>query len=224
MIEYNSAMMIHATLFLTAAVLLAIAPGPGMLYVLARTLAGGKREGILSALGTLLGGMAHVFAAAAGISVILAKSASAFATVKYAGAAYLCYLGIRMILDAQKQEAALSNKEFLPQGTFPRRSAFWQGVTTEVLNPKTALFFLSFIPQFVNRGSGHVFAQFFGAGEHFSCAEYICGFDGNRPGWPAWKPHSYFRQVPQAAEDGDWRNHDRIGNIPCDQREVITMK
>src|SRR5213594_1879439 len=121
MIEYNSAMMIHATqffLFLTAAVLLAIAPGPGMLYVLARTLAGGKREGILSALGTFLGGMAHVFAAAAGISVILAKSASAFATVKYAGAAYLCYLGIRMILDAQKQGAALSNKEFLPQGTF----------------------------------------------------------------------------------------------------------
>ena len=162
MIEYNSAMMIHATqffLFLSAALLLAIAPGPGMLYVLARTLAGGKREGILSALGTFLGGMAHVFAAAAGISVILAKSASAFATVKYAGAAYLCYLGIRMILDAQKQDASLS-KEFSPQGTFPRRSAFWQGVTTEVLNPKTALFFLSFIPQFVNRGSGHVFAQF----------------------------------------------------------------
>ena len=155
-------MMIHATqffLFLSAALLLAIAPGPGMLYVLARTLAGGKREGILSALGTFLGGMAHVFAAAAGISVILAKSASAFATVKYAGAAYLCYLGIRMILDAQKQDASLS-KEFSPQGTFPRRSAFWQGVMTEVLNPKTALFFLSFIPQFVNRGSVHVFAQF----------------------------------------------------------------
>src|SRR5438128_985725 len=64
----------------------------------------------------------------------------------------------------------------------------------------------------------------FGAGEHFSCAEHVCGFDGNRPGWPAWKPHSYFRQVPSAAEDGDWRNHDRIGNLPCDQREVITMK
>jgi len=162
MIEYNSAMMIHPTqffLFLSAAVLLAIAPGPGMLYVLARTLAGGKREGILSALGTFLGGMVHVFAAAAGISVVLAKSAGAFATVKYAGAAYLCYLGIRMILDAQKQGWPLS-KEFRPQRTLPRRSAFWQGVTTEVLNPKTALFFLSFIPQFVNRGSGHVFVQF----------------------------------------------------------------
>jgi threonine/homoserine/homoserine lactone efflux protein len=162
MIEYNSIMLIHATqffLFLSAAVLLAIAPGPGMLYVLARTLAGGKREGILSALGTFFGGMAHVFAAAAGISVILAKSASAFAVVKYAGAAYLCYLGIRMILDAQKQEASLS-KELPPQGAFPPRSSFWQGVTTEVLNPKTALFFLSFIPQFVNRNNGHVFIQF----------------------------------------------------------------
>src|SRR5436189_3753813 len=104
MIEYNSAMMIHATqffLFLTAAVLLAIAPGPGMLYVLARSLAGGKREGVLSALGTFLGGMVHVFAAALGISIILAKSAAAFALVKYVGAAYLCFLGVRMILDAR---------------------------------------------------------------------------------------------------------------------------
>ncbi len=88
-------------LFLTAAVLLAVAPGPGMLYVLARSLAGGKREGVLSALGTFLGGMVHVFAAALGVSIILAKSAAAFATVKFAGAAYLCFLGVRMILEAQ---------------------------------------------------------------------------------------------------------------------------
>src|SRR4030088_3722262 len=92
-------------LFLTAAVLLAIAPGPGMLYVLARSLAGGRREGVLSALGTFVGGMVHVFAAALGVSVILAKSALAFATVKYVGAAYLCFLGVRMILDARKEEA-----------------------------------------------------------------------------------------------------------------------
>jgi threonine/homoserine/homoserine lactone efflux protein len=74
-------------LFLTAAVLLAVAPGPGMLYVLARSLAGGKRKGVLSALGTFLGGTVHVFAAALGVSVILARSAVAFSTVKYAGAA-----------------------------------------------------------------------------------------------------------------------------------------
>lgn len=142
-------------LFLTAAVLLAVAPGPGMLYVLARSLAGGKREGVLSALGTFLGGMVHVIAAALGVSIILAKSAVAFATVKYVGAAYLGFLGVRMILDARKE-----NSESLPQDIKPARNPLWQGVATEVLNPKTALFFLSFIPQFVNRASGHVFLQF----------------------------------------------------------------
>jgi threonine/homoserine/homoserine lactone efflux protein len=143
-------------LFLTAAFLLAIAPGPGMLYVLARSLAGGKREGALSALGTFLGGMVHVFAAAMGVSIILAKSAAAFATVKYVGAAYLCFLGVCMILDARKDTQAL--KETL--SSVSARNPLWQGVATEVLNPKTALFFLSFIPQLVNRSSGHVFLQF----------------------------------------------------------------
>ena len=144
----------HFLVFLTAAILLAIAPGPGMLYVLARTLAGGRREGLLSALGTFFGGMVHVFAAAAGISIILAKSALAFAAVKYLGAAYLCILGIRMILDARRDEA-------ISLAALPRaKNPFWQGVMTEVLNPKTALFFLSFIPQFVNHANGHVFAQF----------------------------------------------------------------
>src|SRR6201998_1329962 len=92
-------------LFLTAAVLLAVAPGPGMLYVLARSLAGGKREGVLSALGPFFGGMVHVFAAALGVSIILAKSALAFAAIKYVGAAYLGFLGVRMILDARKEDA-----------------------------------------------------------------------------------------------------------------------
>lgn len=144
-------------LFLTAALLLAIAPGPGMLYVLARSLAGGKREGVLSAFGTFLGGMVHVFAAALGVSMILAKSALAFATVKYVGAAYLCFLGVRMILDASRENKSI---EEMPQNIKPARNPLWQGVATEVLNPKTALFFLSFIPQFVNRGGGHIFLQF----------------------------------------------------------------
>ena len=143
-------------LFLTAAVLLAVAPGPGMLYVLARSLAGGKREGVLSAAGTFLGGMVHVLAAALGVSIILAKSALAFAAVKYVGAAYLCFLGVRMIVDARHAE----KPEPLPQETKAARNPVWQGMATEVLNPKTALFFLSFIPQFVNRGSGYVFFQF----------------------------------------------------------------
>jgi threonine/homoserine/homoserine lactone efflux protein len=152
-------------LFLTAAVLLAVAPGPGMLYVLARSLAGGKREGVLSAFGTFLGGMVHVFAAALGVSIVLARSAVAFATVKYVGAAYLCFLGVRMILEARKEKA--NAEEISPEVSREvkhARNPLWQGVATEVLNPKTALFFLSFIPQFVDRSGGHVFLQFVALG------------------------------------------------------------
>jgi threonine/homoserine/homoserine lactone efflux protein len=145
------------TIFLTAALLLAIAPGPGMLYVLARSLAGGKREGVLSAFGTLLGGMVHVFAAALGLSIILARSAVAFAAVKYLGAAYLCFLGVRMILEARRDNA---DPGAMLSRIQPQRNPLWQGVATEVLNPKTALFFLSFIPQFVSHTGGHMFLQF----------------------------------------------------------------
>jgi len=145
----------RVVLFLTAAVLLAVAPGPGLLYVLARSLAGGKREGVLSAIGTFFGGMVHVFAAALGVSIILAKSAVAFAAVKYVGAAYLGFLGVRMILDARRDTSEVAVQDFTP-----KRNPLWQGVATEILNPKTALFFLSFIPQFVVRANGHVFLQF----------------------------------------------------------------
>ncbi len=126
-----------------------------MLYVLSRTLAGGKREGILSSLGTFLGGMVHVVAAAAGVSVVLATSAVAFSVVKFAGALYLIYLGVRMVLNAKRD---LESEKTSLGAT--RGSPFLQGIVTEVLNPKTALFFLSFIPQFVDRHSGHVFAGF----------------------------------------------------------------
>ncbi len=141
-------------LFLTAATLLAIAPGPGMLYVLARTLAGGRREGVLSSLGTFLEGLVHVVAAATGLSLLLATSAVAFEIVKYAAAAYLIYLGIRMVISSRQDVllAAVGNKT--------TRSPFWQGIATEVLNPKTAIFFLAFIPQFVDRSSPAVFWQF----------------------------------------------------------------
>jgi threonine/homoserine/homoserine lactone efflux protein len=144
--------------FVSAALVLAIAPGPGMLYVLSRSLAGGRREGVLSALGTLAGGMVHVFAAAAGVSLILAQSALAFAAVKYAGAAYLAFLGVRMIIEAR------GGSELVPEKAARVRRPFGQGMLTEVLNPKTALFFLSFIPQFVDRRTGHIFWQFLGLG------------------------------------------------------------
>ncbi len=125
-----------------------------MLYVLARTLAGGRCEGVLSSLGTFFGGLVHVAAAATGLSLVLSTSAAAFAVVKYVGAAYLIYLGLRMVLSASRDADM-----HLPTAPV-RRSPFWQGIATEVLNPKTALFFLAFIPQFVNHQSGHVFGKF----------------------------------------------------------------
>jgi threonine/homoserine/homoserine lactone efflux protein len=140
--------------FLSAALILAITPGPGIFYVLARSLRGGRREGVLSAAGTFLGGLVHVAAAAFGLSAILAASAIAFETVRYAGAAYLIYLGYRMIRSRHEE---MSEGKVEASGS---RSTFAQGVMTEVLNPKTALFFLSFIPQFVSLQQGHVAAQF----------------------------------------------------------------
>lgn len=139
--------------FLAAATLLAVTPGPGIFYVLSRTLAGGRREGVLSSTGTFAGGLVHVVAAALGLSAVLAASATAFLMVKYAGALYLCWLGLNMI-----RSRNLSIGEAEPSGA--SKHALRQGVVTEVLNPKTALFFLSFIPQFVNPRLGHVVLQF----------------------------------------------------------------
>jgi len=140
------------SLFLLAAGILAATPGPGIFYVLARTLAGGRREGFYSTLGTFFGGLLHVFAAALGVSAILAASAVAFHTVKYAGALYLVFLGIRMIRSRDGEPGLATSA--------PANGAFRQGLLTEALNPKTALFFLSFIPQFIWPQRGHVFLQF----------------------------------------------------------------
>jgi len=140
------------TIFLGAALVLAITPGPGIFYVLARSLRGGRKEGVLSAAGTFLGGLVHVAAAAFGLSAILAASAIAFETVRYAGAAYLIYLGYRMTRSR--------HEEMNPGEEEASGNTFSQGVLTEVLNPKTALFFLSFIPQFVSIQQGHVAGQF----------------------------------------------------------------
>jgi len=140
--------------FLGAALVLAITPGPGIFYVLARSLRGGRQEGVLSAAGTFLGGLVHVGAAAFGLSAILAASAIAFEIVRYAGAAYLLYLGFRMIRGRHEEPKEAGMEESAGRNTLV------QGVITEVLNPKTALFFLSFIPQFVAVQQGHVAGQF----------------------------------------------------------------
>ena len=140
------------SLFLVAALILAATPGPGIFYVLARALAGGRREGFYSTIGTFSGGLLHVFAAALGVSAVLAASAVAFHTVKYAGAFYLIVIGIRMIRSR--------NADLPARASAPSSGAFRQGIATEALNPKTALFFLSFIPQFISPERGHVFLQF----------------------------------------------------------------
>lgn len=132
--------------FAVAALVLAVTPGPGMAYVIARTAAGGRPEGLASCFGTGLGGMLHVLAAALGLSLLVAQSAVAFNLVKYLGAAYLVYLGIRLLL---RNEQALSVQKLTSQGA---RRALFEGIVVEALNVKTALFFLAFLPQFVSPG------------------------------------------------------------------------
>jgi len=130
--------------FFFAAFILAITPGPGIAYVVARTVSSGRREGLASCIGTGIGGMGHVLAGALGLSVLVAQSAMAFNAVKYIGAAYLIYLGIRILMrksNAAPIEAGAS------KGV---RRALLEGIVVEVLNVKTALFFLAFLPQFAS--------------------------------------------------------------------------
>lgn len=130
--------------FLLAALALAITPGPGIAYVVARTVSGGTVDGLASCAGTALGGLGHVLAAALGLSALVAESAAAFAIVKYAGAAYLIYLGIRALRSSDRAIVSASVKA---NGAW---RAFADGVLVEILNVKTAIFFLAFIPQFVD--------------------------------------------------------------------------
>ena len=129
--------------FLLAAFLLAITPGPGIAYVVARTVSSGRREGLASCLGTGVGGMAHVLAAALGLSVLVAQSAMAFNVIKYIGAAYLVFLGIRILLSRDRTAQGVE-----VSGSKGVHRAFLEGIVVEVLNVKTALFFLAFLPQF----------------------------------------------------------------------------
>ena len=138
--------MLPSLTFFLAALVLAVTPGPGIAYVVARTAAGGRAEGLASCVGTGLGGMFHVCAAALGLSLLLAQSAAAFAVVKYVGAAYLLYLGIRLLLS----RSPASPDAVVAGGT---GRALLEGILVEALNVKTALFFLAFLPQFLVAGS-----------------------------------------------------------------------
>ena len=135
----------HLGLFIVGGLLLIITPGQDTLYIVGRSVSQGRRAGVLSVLGIVTGCAIHALAAAFGLSAILATSAYAFAIVKFAGAAYLCYLGVRMLLD--RAEIAYAAKTFAPESSWAIVRA---GLLTNVLNPKVALFFMAFLPQFVS--------------------------------------------------------------------------
>jgi threonine/homoserine/homoserine lactone efflux protein len=145
-------------LYFAAAFALAISPGPGIFYVAARTLTGGRAEGVASSFGTGLGGLVHVLAGSVGVSAIVLTSAELFTALKLAGAAYLVWLGVRTFQSARRDASTGLNGPAAPP-VGPRR-AFREGVLVEALNPKTAAFFLAFIPQFVDPAKGVVALQF----------------------------------------------------------------
>lgn len=139
--------------FLLAALVLLLTPGPAVLYIVARSIDQGRLAGLVSVLSIEVGNFCHVLAAALGLSAILLSSALAFAIVKYLGAAYLIYLGLRRLFTRDPLHPAV---HFQRQSL---RRIFWQGVLVAIFNPKTALFFFAFLPQFVDPTQGRVTAQ-----------------------------------------------------------------
>ncbi|WP_126429103.1 LysE family translocator [Brevibacillus marinus] len=157
-------------LFVIAAVTLIIIPGPAVLYIMARSIDQGKKAGLVSALGVSLGGSVHVLAGAIGVSAILMTSATAINIVKYLGAAYLVYLGCKTLFSTSDRTTSEMTQA-------PRKKLvkiFYQSALVEVMNPKTALFFLAFFPQFISPSAGSVTVQFFLLGTIFIILALIC--------------------------------------------------
>ncbi len=153
MFDYS---LLHWTSFLAAAVVLNLAPGPDIAFIIGQTVRGGRKAGFAALGGIWLGAFGHVVMAAAGLSAILATSATAFSVVKWAGAAYLLYLGIKAL--RSDGSGFVAEGAPLAPRAFP---IFKQGVIVALLNPKVAIFFLAFLPQFVVEGAGPVWAQLF---------------------------------------------------------------
>jgi threonine/homoserine/homoserine lactone efflux protein len=140
-------------LFIVAALVLLVVPGPSVLYIVARSIEGGRTAGLVSVLGVQTGAMVHIAFAAVGLSAILASSAVAFSVIKWLGAAYLVWLGLRRIFGRDEEEGDVAVEPA------PLSRVFSQGVIVNILNPKTALFFLAFLPQFVDPARGPAWAQ-----------------------------------------------------------------
>ncbi|GAB1820473.1 LysE family translocator [Herbidospora sp. RD11066] len=138
--------------FSVATLALLLVPGPAVVYIVTRSVAQGRAAGLVSVLGVHTGSLVHIAAAALGISAILAASATAFTIVKYAGAAYLVYLGVRKLMDRSSAEEAVVENT-------PKSRLFGEGFVVNVLNPKTAIFFLAFLPQFADPHAGPLAPQ-----------------------------------------------------------------
>jgi threonine/homoserine/homoserine lactone efflux protein len=143
-------------LFLASCVALNVMPGPDTIYIVTRSVAQGKRAGLLSSWGLCTGALLHTLAAALGLSAVLAASAQAFSLVKYAGALYLMYLGVKTFLDG----SAVLDLDAAPPAPASGGRIFLQGIVVDLLNPKVALFFLAFLPQFIDQRAPGKFATF----------------------------------------------------------------
>lgn len=169
-------------IFVAASLPLLLVPGPAVLYIVARGVEGGRSAGLISMLGVQIGATVHITFAAVGLSAILASSAAAFSIVKWLGAAYLIWLGISRLLARDEIEAPANVERKRP------RNVFWQGVLVNVLNPKTALFFLAFLPQFVDPSLGAAWVQILVLGVTFvalaMCTDSLYALlSGTASGW-----------------------------------------
>ena len=145
-------------LFVLSGLLLNITPGPDTAYIVGRSVQGGWRGGAAAALGICCGCLVHVFGAAIGLSALLMASSAAFTAIKWAGAAYLCFIGVKMLLSRPPpsgDDASVGREVAATRRGTTLRQVFWQGALTNALNPKVALFFLAFLPQFVAADSPH---------------------------------------------------------------------
>jgi threonine/homoserine/homoserine lactone efflux protein len=154
-------------LFVAAALALLVVPGPAVLYIVTQSIGGGRRAGVACTLGIHTGTLVHVAAATVGLSALLASSALAFDVVKYLGAAYLIVVGVRRLAGLDRGESA---EEHVPRS---RGSLYRQGIVVNVLNPKTALFFLAFLPQFVDPSRGRPWVQILVLGLLFSVLGFL---------------------------------------------------
>lgn len=169
-------------MFITASVVLILSPGPDSIYVLSRGISQGRKAGLVSAAGVTLGILVHTLFAAFGLAVVLAASAIAFTAIKLIGAAYLVYLGIKALLEKDHSLAAGNSKSLNMRGLFT------QGILSNVLNPKVALFFMAFLPQFVSPDFGPVPLQMLALGLLFAAMTLLYlgvlgWFSGHVGGW-----------------------------------------